>query len=184
MNILHLQPNGFIVIPLYSPHTYPHPSTPHLNEALRSAVSRPLTPFPSSITSLPTTTTEGPVQQVLEHPKSPDFIEATTSGFTYDSWLVSIISNIPMPSSLCHFQRVVSLTQLLSSPCPHSPLYGLPEGKFPSFYGFLYSYDKSFPLRFPLHIYHDVAFIPCPGVSLLLQFPEGESLLCCFLSMS
>ncbi|KAH9081786.1 hypothetical protein EDB83DRAFT_2589908 [Lactarius deliciosus] len=28
---------------------------------------------------------EGPLEQVLEHPKSPDFIDATTSGFTYDS---------------------------------------------------------------------------------------------------
>jgi hypothetical protein len=28
---------------------------------------------------------EGPLEQVLEHPKSPDFIDAATSGFTYDS---------------------------------------------------------------------------------------------------
>src|SRR6266404_4269791 len=28
---------------------------------------------------------EGPLEQVLEHPKSPDFIDATTSGFPYDS---------------------------------------------------------------------------------------------------
>ena len=28
---------------------------------------------------------EGPLEQVLDHPKSPDFIDATTSGFTYDS---------------------------------------------------------------------------------------------------
>jgi len=28
---------------------------------------------------------EGPLEQVLEHPKSPDFIDAAASGFTYDS---------------------------------------------------------------------------------------------------
>lgn len=28
---------------------------------------------------------EGPLEQVLEHPKSPDFIDANTSGFAYDS---------------------------------------------------------------------------------------------------
>jgi hypothetical protein len=28
---------------------------------------------------------EGPLEQVLEHPKSPDFIDAATSAFTYDS---------------------------------------------------------------------------------------------------
>ncbi|KAF8273019.1 hypothetical protein EI94DRAFT_1795715 [Lactarius quietus] len=28
---------------------------------------------------------EGPLEQVLEHPKSPDFIDATASGFAYDS---------------------------------------------------------------------------------------------------
>jgi hypothetical protein len=34
---------------------------------------------------LPTSTMEGPLEQVLEHPKSPDFIDAAASGFTYDS---------------------------------------------------------------------------------------------------
>ena len=28
---------------------------------------------------------EGPIEQVIEHPKSPSSIDATTSGFTYDS---------------------------------------------------------------------------------------------------
>jgi hypothetical protein len=28
---------------------------------------------------------EGPLEQVLEHPKSPDLIDAAASGFTYDS---------------------------------------------------------------------------------------------------
>jgi hypothetical protein len=41
--------------------------------------------LPTPIFLLPTTTMEGPLEQVLEHPKSPDFIDAATSGFTYDS---------------------------------------------------------------------------------------------------
>jgi len=28
---------------------------------------------------------EGPLEQVLEYPRSPDFIDATSSGFIYDS---------------------------------------------------------------------------------------------------
>jgi len=39
----------------------------------------------SPLTPLPTATIGGLLEQVLGHPKRPDFIDATTSGFTYDS---------------------------------------------------------------------------------------------------
>ena len=66
----------------------------------------------SSLTPLHTTTIEGLFEQVLGHPKRPDFIDTRTSGFTYDSMAGPIISSIltlnysACPPSLCCPQLV------------------------------------------------------------------------------
>jgi len=64
---------------------------------------------------------------------------------------------------------------------PSLPLH-FPEGEFPSLYRFLYS-DKLFPLQSPPCAPCEVAFIPCPGVTLLCGL-QKVSPLSRFLSMS
>ena len=72
---------------------------------------------------LPTSTMEGSLEQVLEHPKSPDFKDAAASGFTYDTrW--PQLSPVPLHRSIQHAFHPSQLSMLkpLASLMTHAGL--------------------------------------------------------------
>ena len=59
-------------------------------------------------------TTEGPLKQALNHPKNPDFIDATTPGFNYDS--IAGLDDLQYPYTEAFVMRTLhSLSPFLRS---------------------------------------------------------------------